>query len=57
MKRTKTKLQQQLCLICNAEAHIVNYGALSCYSCKTFFRRHSFRIKVCMILLLFYEKK
>ncbi|CAF1108496.1 unnamed protein product [Rotaria sordida] len=33
------------CLICNAEARIFNYAVLSCYSCKTFFRRHSFHLK------------
>ncbi|CAF3830329.1 unnamed protein product [Rotaria sp. Silwood1] len=41
--RNTTKLS--FCLICNAEARIINYGALSCYSCKTFFRRHSLNIK------------
>jgi len=51
MKQIKNKTQLQFCLICHAEAHIINYGALSCYSCKTFFRRHSFHIQVCMTIL------
>ncbi len=35
------------CLICDDEAHINNYGALACQSCKTFFRRNGFRPEVC----------
>lgn len=34
---TKTK---DVCQICGDRAKIVNYGALSCSACKTFFRRH-----------------
>lgn len=34
------------CLVCGDKARIINYGALSCASCKTFFRRHGFRIEV-----------
>ncbi|CAF3113694.1 unnamed protein product [Rotaria socialis] len=30
------------CQVCGDKAHIFNYGALSCASCKTFFRRHGF---------------
>jgi hypothetical protein len=48
MRQAKNKAKLSYCLICNAEARIINYGALSCYSCKTFFRRHIFRIKVCI---------
>ncbi|CAF0993244.1 unnamed protein product [Adineta ricciae] len=32
-----------LCLICGDRARFNNYGALSCQSCKTFFRRNGFR--------------
>ncbi|CAF3595771.1 unnamed protein product [Rotaria sp. Silwood1] len=34
-----------ICLVCGDKARIINYGALSCASCKTFFRRHGFRIE------------
>jgi hypothetical protein len=47
-RQAKNTAKLSFCLICNAEARIINYGALSCYSCKTFFRRHSFRTKVCI---------
>ncbi|CAF1522004.1 unnamed protein product [Adineta ricciae] len=45
MTNIKQSARPNLCLICNAEAFIVNYGALSCYSCKTFFRRHAHRAR------------
>ncbi|CAF0719274.1 unnamed protein product [Adineta steineri] len=32
-----------ICLVCGDTARIINYGALSCQSCKTFFRRNGFR--------------
>jgi hypothetical protein len=35
-----------VCQICGDKARIINYGALSCPSCKTFFRRHGFRFEV-----------
>jgi hypothetical protein len=37
-----------LCLICGDKARFTNYGALSCQSCKTFFRRNGFRPEVCI---------
>ena len=44
-KTTSTKLN--CCLVCGDEARFNNYGALSCLSCKTFFRRNGFRPEVC----------
>ncbi|CAF0801471.1 unnamed protein product [Adineta steineri] len=44
MSHVKHFDRSNICRICKAEAHIINYGALSCYSCKTFFRRHAHRI-------------
>ncbi len=35
------------CKVCGDEARLINYGALTCYSCKTFFRRNGFRSEVC----------
>jgi hypothetical protein len=46
MRQTEHTAKSSICRICKAEAHIINYGALSCYSCKTFFRRHVHRIEV-----------
>ncbi|CAF1495087.1 unnamed protein product [Adineta ricciae] len=43
-----------VCLVCGDQARTVNYGALSCLSCRTFFRRHGFRIK--NTLVCYYEK-
>jgi len=40
--------KSDLCLICGDKARIINYGALSCQSCKTFFRRNGFRPEVCI---------
>jgi hypothetical protein len=36
-----------LCQVCGDRANIINYGALSCQSCKTFFRRNGFNPQVC----------
>jgi hypothetical protein len=41
---TTTKIAA--CQVCGDKARIINYGALSCSSCKTFFRRHGFHIQV-----------
>jgi len=42
-----------VCQICGDQARIINYGALSCSSCKTFFRRHGFHAKVLFIINLY----
>ncbi len=36
-----------VCQVCGDKAFIINYGALSCQSCKTFFRRNGFKPEVC----------
>lgn len=41
-----TSPKPSLCLICGDKARIINYGALSCQTCKTFFRRNGFRPEV-----------
>ncbi len=35
------------CQVCGDEASSINYGALTCLSCRTFFRRNGFSEKVC----------
>lgn len=32
--------KQSICLVCGDVARIINYGALCCQACKTFFRRN-----------------
>lgn len=39
------------CQVCGDTASIVNYGALTCASCRTFFRRNGFNIKVSGLVL------
>jgi len=34
------------CQVCGNPARFVNYGALTCQSCRAFFRRHGHRSKV-----------
>ena len=33
--------KQSTCLVCGDLARIINYGALCCQACKTFFRRNA----------------
>jgi hypothetical protein len=42
-----------VCQICGDKASFVNYGAFSCQSCKTFFRRRGFHPEVCIFLTIF----
>ena len=38
-----------ICQVCGDNASIINYGVLTCPSCRTFFRRNGFRVtKVCL---------
>ncbi len=40
-----------VCKVCGDKAYINNYGALSCSSCKIFFRRNGFHPEVCILCL------
>ena len=41
-----TKPKTRSCQVCGNLARFVNYGALTCQSCRAFFRRHGQRSKV-----------
>lgn len=56
-RQAKNQAKSRFCSICYAEARIINYGVLSCYSCKTFFRRHCSRTEVNDRSNLFKKKK
>ena len=40
-RQGKTLSTSNICQVCGDSASIYNYGALSCQSCKTFFRRNA----------------
>lgn len=40
-RQGKTSSTSNICQVCGDSASIYNYGALSCQSCKTFFRRNA----------------
>jgi hypothetical protein len=44
---SKDTVKIGVCGVCGEKASFINYGALSCQSCKTFFRRNGFNPKVC----------
>ncbi len=46
-RQARNSSKSGLCRVCNDKANIINYGALSCQSCKVFFRRNGFRPRVC----------
>ena len=51
---TRSNLSQNyICHVCGDKAHVINYGALSCSSCKTFFRRHGFCSQVEIFIFYF----
>ena len=41
-RQTKKSSKSGICKICGDQARIINYGALSCQPCKTFFRRNGY---------------
>ncbi|CAF5128158.1 unnamed protein product [Rotaria sp. Silwood1] len=41
-RRIKNSSKLRFCQVCGDKANIINYGTLSCQSCKTFFRRNGF---------------
>jgi ribosomal protein S14 len=41
-----TTSKTRSCQVCGNPARFVNYGALTCQSCRAFFRRHGHRSKV-----------
>ncbi|CAF4094167.1 unnamed protein product [Adineta steineri] len=43
VNKSESSSRSDICLVCGDKARIINYGALSCQSCKTFFRRNGFR--------------
>jgi len=45
-KTVKHSDRSGVCRVCGDRAIIINYGALSCQSCKTFFRRNGLQLQV-----------
>ncbi len=39
-----------ICRVCGDAARIINYGALCCQACKTFFRRNVSNTHVCIFI-------
>jgi len=47
LRQPENSTKEGFCQVCGDKASIINYGALSCHSCKTFFRRNGFDPQVC----------
>ena len=45
-KKKSTRKMNNTCVVCGDGAMINNYGAMSCFSCRTFFRRNALPNKV-----------
>lgn len=46
-----------ICQVCGNKARCFNYGAITCLSCRAFFRRHGIRSKVCKGKKTFHYRK
>ena len=51
-RQARNSSKIRVCQICGDKARIINYGALSCQPCKTFFRRRGFHPEVRPLLIL-----
>src|SRR5690348_8348447 len=52
-RQSKNSSKLGLCQVCGDKASIINYGALSCQPCKTFFRRNGLHPQVCSFLCFY----
>jgi hypothetical protein len=48
-RQAKNSSKISFCEVCGDKASIINYGALACQSCKTFFRRNGLHPEVCSL--------
>jgi hypothetical protein len=48
----RKKLEGLICNICEGPAHGYNFDAITCESCKAFFRRNALRSTVCINKIL-----
>lgn len=56
MADTKKKKDVKQCGVCGDQALGSNFNAITCESCKAFFRRNALKTKVCFFLF-FYRLK
>lgn len=52
MSDSKRKKDTKKCGVCGDHALGSNFNAITCESCKAFFRRNALKTKVCFILYL-----
>ena len=53
MKKFKRVKEEKICLVCGDNALGYNFNAITCESCKAFFRRNALKQEVCSIFILF----